>query len=390
MTQVLQADVLSRFTCLGDKCEDTCCQNWSMQVDDATLRRYRESAPQLLDAVEPSTDAPWIMRKDVATGMCVKLEGGLCGIHKQYGDRFLSDACHFYPRVTRSLGEYTLMTATMSCPEIVRQMLASPSPCATQDAEVARIPSTLKNYLPEGMTADDALAIHRIFLEAAMDESFAPEMNYFRMASVARSIERLPMKDRAQGAAFYIKNAHTWLPLAESNALDPFNLLHALCGLIVASKKKPSARLMETIVEMERALDVKLDWQNVQIEATEKSLASYQRVQAQWKTIADIFSPLLRRWLQMQISTALYPFSGLGNNFSERSIIIGVRMATIRLALMCSCCIHGSELPQDVVVRVVQSISRFLDHLGDPQFSLKIYEETRWVSENRMRGLLEL
>src|SRR5690349_1055310 len=105
MTAMLCTKSLSAFSCLGDKCADTCCQGWSMQVDDVTLARYRKDAPELLGAVEASQEAPWIMRKDPATNFCVKLEGGLCGIHKQYGDAFLSDACHFYPRVTRALGE---------------------------------------------------------------------------------------------------------------------------------------------------------------------------------------------------------------------------------------------------------------------------------------------
>jgi len=41
------------------------------------------------------------------------------------------------------------------------------------------------------------------------------------------------------------------------------------------------------------------------------------------------------------------------------------------------------------VVRIIQSLSRLLDHLGDPAFSLKIYAETGWIKEARMRGLLE-
>ncbi|MGB1540083.1 MAG: hypothetical protein ACPG80_03920, partial [Rickettsiales bacterium] len=42
---------LEQFQCLGAECEDTCCKSWSMQVDAATLERYKTEAPELLDAV---------------------------------------------------------------------------------------------------------------------------------------------------------------------------------------------------------------------------------------------------------------------------------------------------------------------------------------------------
>jgi len=71
----------------------------------------------------------------------------------------------------------------------------------------------------------------------------------------------------------------------------------------------------------------------------------------------------------MQMSLALFPFGGLGHDIVSRITIIGVRFATIKLALMCSSGIYGAALPQDIVVRVIQSLSRLLDHLGYPDFA---------------------
>jgi len=390
MTSILRTNVLSQFTCLGDRCEDTCCQNWSMQVDDATLAKYRTEAPELLDAVEQSPDAPWIMRKDPATGFCVKLEGGLCGIHKTRGDDFLSDACHFYPRVTRTLGDQVVMTATLSCPEIVRRALLEEQPSVMNPAEIERLPQTLKNYLPEGVALADALAIHQAFITATEDATVSAEQIFLRMASASRSLERIDQKNWVAMAAFYIKNADTRIPPAEVALPDPFNLLNALCGLIVASRRTPPERLRQTIADMEKALDVTMNWDSVQIQTNDNSLGAYQSLQALWSTEASQhYAPALRRYLQMQMSLALYPYGGFGNTLSERITVIGVRLATIKLALLCSHSIHNAVLPQDVVVRVIQSLSRFMDHLGDPEFSLKIYAETGWTGEARMRGLLQ-
>jgi len=387
MPTILQHPALATFSCLGDKCEDTCCKGWSMQLDEATLERYKQKAPELLDAVEPAEETPWIMRKDKQTGYCVKYEGGLCGIHKKYGDDFLGDACHFYPRSTRALGNSHIMTATLSCPEIARLSLFSDTAFAFKESDVARLPYTLKNYLPESMSHEDALAVHSAFLQATQDAAKV-EIILARIASVARSIELLDKNSWAGAVPFYLRNADTRLPVPLKNPADPFNLLHALCGIVVATHKPPGERLSLTINDIEKALSSTLDWQNVLIHTGENSLDAYEKIKKIYNEQEKIFQPILKNYLQMQLSLSLFPFSGLGSNLSERITIIGVRLATIKLALMSACSIGDGALPQEVVVRVVQSLSRIMDHLGDPSFSLQIYAETGWSKEDRLRGLL--
>lgn len=389
-TPVLRSHVLSRFACLGDKCEDTCCQSWSMQVDDGTVERYRKQAPELLAAVESTKDVPWIMRKDEATGYCVKLEGGLCGIHKQYGDAFLGDACYFYPRMIRKLGGQVVMDATLSCPEIARLALFEELFPAREYADVEKLPAMMRDYLPPEMASPEALAIHDAFIQTAGDASFPVEEAYARIASVTRSIERVDRQTWPQAAPFYLQNVGMWIPAIESNPLDPFNLLHALSGLIIATKKPRRGRLKDVLDDMEKALAVTLDWDKALIDTTMESAQALEHMRSLWKEAGGQYAPVLRRYLQMQLAESLFPFSGLGNTPSERIILIGVRLATIKLALMCSCVIYGNNLPQEVVVRAVQSISRVLDHLANADFSLQIYAETGWIKEGRMRGLLEI
>lgn len=361
-----------------------------MQVDDITRERYKTQAPQLLTSIEQE-DTLWIMRKDPSTSMCVKLEGGRCGIQKNHGDAFLGDACHFYPRVTRALGDEVVMTATMSCPEIVRLMLSEATPNDKEPAEADRLPQSIKNYLPEGMSAEDALAIHQRFLAASEDETASPERIFARIAHVSRKLDALDKNLWLGAVDMLFAQADAALPIPEGNMLDPFNLLHTLCGLIVASKKTPSERLKKTISEMERALEAQLKWDTVEIDATNQSLAAWQGMQILWNEKgARTHARTLRRWLQMQLSLALFPHAGLGETLEERITIIGVRLATIKLALMSACTIYGEILPQEILVRILQSLSRFLDHLGDARFSLLIFAETGWIKEPRMRGLLEM
>lgn len=378
-----QTELVSRFQCLGDQCEDTCCQNWSMQVDDATLSRYKNDAPELLAAVEEEGGLH-VMKRDPATRHCIKMEGGLCGIHKKYGDAMLGDACHFYPRVTRALGDENHMSATPSCPEVVRLMLALDTPFAPVNADIARLPQSLRNYLPPEMNAENADSVHQAFIMAALDTAVSSERSLARISSVSRSLSMLNPATYHQSIPLYLRLADGRIPEAVKDPADAFNVLHALCGLIVASHKPVSPRLQKTISDMEQALGATLDWNNVQIALSNESAALLENIGAKWQP--DHYAHALRRYLAMQLSAALFPFAGLGADAVERITIIGVRFATVKLALACANALQG-PLPEEDIVRIIQSISRFMDHLGDAAYSLVIYNETGWVKEARLLAL---
>lgn len=379
---------LEKFSCLGAECEDTCCRGWSMQLDETTWQKYETSAPELCGAVMEEEGAGRVMRRDPNSGYCVKLEQGLCSIHRDYGTKMLGDACYFYPRIARTLGDETVMTAALSCPEVARlALLGDESLTATASFTPERLPHTVKDYLPEGMAPSDALAVHHAFIAAA-EENVPSARILARISSVARSFEMMTPSVWAQAAPIYLQLADARLPSPKAVAEDPFNLLHALAGLIVASRKKPSERLEKIISQMELKLACSLDWQQVQIHTTSESMDSYQAMVAAWnEKHAAIFEPYLRRWIAVQLLTTFFPFSG-ASTLSQRVSLIGMRYAILVLALQSTVDIIPSMSAQEVLVFCAQSLARFLDHLGDPAFTLSICEETGWLKEERMLGLL--
>jgi hypothetical protein len=384
MANIQRIALLSKFDCLGDTCPDTCCKNWSMQLDDFTLNKYKNEAPELLNAVATEEDGLHVMKRADVTHQCVKLEGGWCGIHKEKGASFLGDACYFYPRVTRSIAGETHMTATASCPEIVRLALSMDRPFAAEVADVERLPHTLKTY----DTEDNAILVQNIFMEKAGDETIAPEHALACISNVARSLALQNPAQWHQSAALYLRLADTSLKPAQRNPSDPFNLLHMLCGLIVASHKQPSQRLLETIGEMEKALQVTLDWKNVSIQLTDKSAVAWSAMKEQWSREGALYNYVLRRFLELQLSLHAFPFAGLGKDASERITFIGLRFATLKLALMAAHSLYG-PLEEEKIIRIVQSLSRILDHLGQADFWLTICAETGWIQEARLRATFD-
>lgn len=385
---IRRSPFLGKFACLGDACEDTCCKGWSMQVDVNTIARYTTQKPELLDAIVDDGSGSFVMKRDAGTDICVKLEGGLCGIHARSGSDFLGDACHFYPRVTRNLGDATHMTATLSCPEIVRLALAETHDALEEDAAPARLPVTIKDYLPEGMTAYAAIRTHEAFLAATRDESASPERIMARIVSVTHSLATQPAENWADAVPFFLKMADMRLPAPDAQPADAFNLLHAFMGIIVASRKPRRERLMATIGDMATALDATLDWENTGIGLTPLSGEAHALMLANWKLHRAASDAYLRRWIAAQLSLAMFPFAGFGEDMKSRIHIIAVRFATVRLALMAASKIKGSAVDEAQTVRIMQSIARVLDHLADPQLSLMIYSEPGWMRESRLRALI--
>ena len=367
---------LNDFVCLGDKCEDTCCKGWNMQLDNEMLEKYQTQAPELLEAVvgEPNK---YIMKRDPSTDYCVKFDNGLCEIHKKYGDSFLGDACYFYPRATRAFGDKIMMTAALSCPEIARLTLFSEDAFETATHYTDHLPKSLRDYLPTTITSEQAINIHQEFINFAKNKEISPEQAIIKMFAACESLEMVNIASWADAAPFYLQKAT--LPNSELKETDIVYLLQAFCGLVVAAKKAGSSRLMQVIKDIEQALHVTIRMDNLAIVPLPDSKNAIQNLVAKPQ---EIYTPILRQYLIAQLSLACFPFGGFGVTLTQKIAVIGVRIATIKLALISAKATERSE-----IVRIVQTISRLLDHLADADFSLQIYGETGWLKKERISGL---
>ncbi len=358
-----------------------------MQVDTITHARWAADAPELIAAVEVNEDA-CRMRRDTPGGYCVKFEGGLCGIQKKYGADSLSDACYLYPRVTRRLGEYVSMSATLSCPEITRLALFGEINAAASISTAAtRLPQEIKEYLPPELTEAQALTVHQAFLVLCEQPQLTAEQMLSRMIGVAYSFSRLSVESWPQAVGFYLQQAEQYPITPHTTLEDPFNMLHAFAGLIVATRTPRAERLERVLQLMQHALGAELNWEQVSITLSADSAARYHQMWTNWTTqYAHAYDTVLKRWLQFQLASTLFPFAGLGGDPAERITILAVRFAMFRLGLMCAS--RECAPPPEMAVLIAQSQARVLDHLGDSAFLLRAYAEAGWSQESRLCGLL--
>lgn len=378
---------VSEFECLGAECEDTCCKGWGMQLDRVRRELYEKEAPELLEAVT-SGEAEFIMKRDPKTDYCVKFDNGLCKIHKEKGTKFLGDACHFYPRITRKFGDEVVMSAAMSCPEITRLTIFGEAPFSLSENDIERLPVEVKNYLPDSINPTQAFGIINNFIELTGDEKATPERSMAKIFSIASSLKTFDQSRWPDAIPMLIKLVDGRLLNIEENKLDRHMLLSTLAGLVHAAKKTARPRFDETFKAMERALGVEINPATLDIMQNLGEEDFPEKLKIREEKSAEKIAPILRRYLQAQIAMSGFPFSGFGRDIIERALILAVKFATIKLALTSHVSDAGDMPDEKNIIRIIQSISRFMDHLADPELSIKLYEGCGWRKDARIRALV--
>jgi lysine-N-methylase len=130
------------FRCIGSACEDTCCQGWSVPVDQAAYEKFQKlpdsplhslieasvltAPPGTVDrkAFKPASFAQ--IRMDGRNQCPLLTEERLCRIHASLGQGFLPRICATYPRVVNEIGGFKETALALSCPEAARLVLLDP------------------------------------------------------------------------------------------------------------------------------------------------------------------------------------------------------------------------------------------------------------------------
>lgn len=85
-----------RFKCIADKCKNSCCVGWEIDIDDKVYEKYLSVGGKLTDNIVTEEDCRYF-RLD--NGRCPHLkENGLCEIIIERGEEYLAQICREHPR----------------------------------------------------------------------------------------------------------------------------------------------------------------------------------------------------------------------------------------------------------------------------------------------------
>ena len=90
-------EYFTRFKCIADKCLDSCCIGWEIDVDGDTMAKYAALDTDLGREIVEKTSHGYFPLQE--SGRCAFLdERGLCRIISAVGDGYLCDICREHPR----------------------------------------------------------------------------------------------------------------------------------------------------------------------------------------------------------------------------------------------------------------------------------------------------
>lgn len=377
----------SEFRCVGAECEDTCCGGWPVEVDDKTKRKYLRK-PDLKNTMREMADGGTAMCHD-HTDKCVKFEGGLCGIQKKYGEDFLSDTCYHYPRSFRQFGGDVVMHAALSCPEVARNALFGEDAFAlTRLPAPTRAPQELYDFLPKGISTDEALHINQMILDAVLKPTHTPERHMARLLGLSEMLEELEPMHWLSATHFYLNTPGKHLPAPVAHPDDPVNLFRALHRMLVSDRNQYQNRIYATLRDMEAALEVRVHWGDATVSDVSRAPAAWERMQHSWAQHGAALTPLLHRWLAAEVSHMVFPFTGMSISPKTRATVLALHFATVRLALIAACHVKEAVIDESQQLRIIQSISRTVDHTVEQKPFFSAYNQPDWYHENRLRSLI--
>lgn len=124
--QIKKPDYYDKFHCLAATCPDSCCKEWTVQVDAKSAARYRELSGPLGEAlrqVMAEEDGEYILSL-TPDGRCPMWRvDGLCRIQAELGEESLCQTCHEFPRLRHDYGNFVELGLELSCPEAARLIL---------------------------------------------------------------------------------------------------------------------------------------------------------------------------------------------------------------------------------------------------------------------------
>ena len=132
-------DYYKNFSCIADKCPDTCCAGWEIVIDSESLEKYGNLggvyAEKIRSLISVDSDGDSIFTPCVSRCPFL-LDNGLCEMYIELGHDFLCRTCRQFPRHVTYFGARKETGISLSCPEAARIIMESSEPITFLTEEV--------------------------------------------------------------------------------------------------------------------------------------------------------------------------------------------------------------------------------------------------------------
>ena len=143
-SRLIRPNYIDKFKCIAGACEDSCCQGWSVPIDQKTWEKYQQIQPGPLRVLvdkyvvqQSGADSAQFASIQLLPSKSCPIHNAdkLCQIQVELGESHLSQTCSTFPRRTFTIDNRKETTLTLSCPEAARIVLTSSNLSDEGDAE---------------------------------------------------------------------------------------------------------------------------------------------------------------------------------------------------------------------------------------------------------------
>ncbi len=392
------------FHCIGSACEDTCCQGWSVPIDQATFERYQSLPPNQLRTLidssvltmpEPARPEIFASIRMNGSNQCPLLSSErLCSIQAQLGEEFLSHACATYPRIVQSAAGIEETALTLSCPEAARLVLLNPKLLAQE--QLAAIEET-ESDLAGDTIADESLSLLTWFLPIRLAifrlignrdyplwkrlfllGVFCQRLDSMANGELARTVPRFLVNFEATVASGALRPALAALPVNLSAQLD---VVLRLAGMLLhRSNVRP--RFVECVQAFTAGIG------NGPGATLDSLAARYAKAHdSHYAPFFDRHPHILENYLVNTILRCRFPFgtdlatAGEPHSMAREFALLTAQFALTKGFLIGVAGFHRDAFSVEYVVHTVQAASKHFEH--HPEFLRLAYE---LLVESRMDG----
>lgn len=342
---------IQSFSCLAERCEDTCCQNWPIAVTSRWVEHAGQTAPELLNLIAREHD-DYRIRKNT-NNQCQALQHGRCAIHAARGEPALPDICSTYPRMYRRINDLTVKSATMSCPEVTRLVLFSDAPFRLEEPledDYRSSASTLSSF--DGLDDQGWVDTVSFFNDLVLGPERATGDVLVQLYELVGQLTRVPYAQWSEAAAPLTQAYH--LPAADPVPIVSDPLLLVLFEIAQAPFVPDSLRQsVMAAIDIEPGETPQHNRVNLKPQVREMA----------YSAAGAALEPVLKRFIAAEMTRTGFPFisttsagQDYGLNLVEWAATLAIRTLALRYLLL----VQAAALPQaPTAQQIVDHVYRY-------------------------------
>lgn len=325
---------VQRFSCLAERCEDTCCKGWRISVSERDRGLFGQAQP-LYENLIVKDSAGYQIAK-TPDGHCVALEGGRCQVHAQFGERALSNICANFPRMFRSINGSLVKSASMGCPEVARLCLFGDHPFSLDEIQQDDFHlADAKDQTFEGLDTADWYAGVNAALQLALAPGLSAEQALLRVFDLASRLGPLPHSRWAESIPLLIADYRQAAAREGEEPLAADPLLSVLIDILHAPNV-PEALPQRVLAALAGAAG----------ETPERGrpllAPAYRHLYRD--EVRTALQSILKRFIAAEMTRTGFPFlsttsagQDYGLNLAEWGATLAIRTLTLRYLLLAHC-----------------------------------------------------